>query len=42
VTLPVLLRPEAQDNLLSSREWYDERGPGLGDRFMAAVSEAIR
>ena len=36
--LPVVLRPEAQQDLLSARDWYDQRQTGLGDTFAVQVS----
>jgi hypothetical protein len=35
------LHPEARAELRSAALWYDERRPGLGDEFMAAVSVAL-
>lgn len=37
----VTLRPEAADDLLAARDWYDRRRAGLGDRFSAAVSVVL-
>ena len=36
--LPVVLRPEAAQDLLSARDWYDRQRAGLGDAFSAQVS----
>jgi hypothetical protein len=33
--------PEAQAELRSAALWYDERGPGLGDDFIAEVSATL-
>ena len=37
MSLPVVLRPEAQDDLLLARDWYERQSAGLGDTFTAAV-----
>jgi GNAT superfamily N-acetyltransferase len=31
------LAPEALDELAAAAEWYEERGPGLGDELLAEV-----
>jgi hypothetical protein len=38
---PVVWIPEANDDLLETREWYDNIRPGLGDRFALAVEATI-
>lgn len=38
VRLPVILRPEAERDLISARDWYDQQRAGLGDEFTAEVS----
>ena len=38
VKLPVILRPEAERDLLAARDWYDQQRAGLGDEFAAEVS----
>jgi plasmid stabilization system protein ParE len=40
VTLPVVWTPEANEDLLEARAWYDNMRPQLGERFARAV-EAI-
>jgi plasmid stabilization system protein ParE len=43
MTKPVLVvRPEALADLVTARDWYDERQPGLGDRFLDAVDHMIQ
>lgn len=37
----VRIRPEAEQDVTESFEWYEERVPGLGSRFIAAVDDAI-
>lgn len=39
MTLPVILRAEAEADLAEVRDWYEEKLVGLGDEF---VSEAER
>jgi plasmid stabilization system protein ParE len=41
MTLPVVFRPEAQTDLLQTRDWYEEQQPGLGQAFAVAVDEAV-
>lgn len=33
--------PKVTDDLAGAIAWYDERGPGLGDRLRAAVDERL-
>ena len=42
VTLPIVVRPEAQADLLESRDWYQRQRPGLGDEFVEVVDEFLR
>lgn len=41
MNLPVILQPEAQDDLLLAREWYERQSPGLGDTFATAVERLL-
>jgi toxin ParE1/3/4 len=41
VTLPVVLRPEAQADLLGTRQWYERQRTGLGDAFAEAAEQMI-
>ena len=41
MSLSVVLRPEAQADLLAARDWYDGQQPGLGDAFADAVEEML-
>jgi plasmid stabilization system protein ParE len=36
---PLVLRPEAQTDLLEARNWYEQQRPGLGAAFVEAVQE---
>ena len=37
--LPLVIRPEAQADLLDAREWYNRQRAGLGNQFVGAVEE---
>jgi plasmid stabilization system protein ParE len=41
VTLPVVWIPEAHEDLLDARAWYDNIRPELGARFALAVEAAV-
>jgi plasmid stabilization system protein ParE len=41
MSLPIVIRPEAQSDLLATRDWYDQQRLGLGDEFSAAVAVNI-
>lgn len=41
VTLPVVWLPEANEDLLEARAWYDNIRRELGDRFALAVEAAV-
>ena len=41
MSLPVVLRPEAQNDLLYGRDWYDGQSPGRGDLFTDEVEQAL-
>ena len=41
MTLPVVFRPQAEGEVLSARQWYEDRRAGLGDQFRAALDDAI-
>jgi hypothetical protein len=41
VTLPVLWIPEANEDLLEARAWYDNIRPELGERFALAVEATV-
>ena len=38
---PVVWIPEANNDLLETRAWYDNIRPGLGERFALAVEATI-
>jgi plasmid stabilization system protein ParE len=41
VTRAVVFRPQAEDEALDVRRWYEGRRPGLGDEFGAEVDAAV-
>ena len=41
MTLPVVWTPEANEDLLEARAWYDNIGPDLGERFALAVDATV-
>ncbi len=41
MTYPLILRPEAEEDLLDAYRWYDERVSGLGLRFLESVEQAL-
>jgi plasmid stabilization system protein ParE len=41
VALQVVFRPQAEDEVLQAREWYDARRAGLGREFAQEVDSLI-
>ncbi len=41
MSLPIVMRPEAQSDLLAARRWYEGQREGLGDLFADAFEEVI-
>ena|SRR5258708_37401310 len=41
MTLAVVFRPEAQVDVLQTRDWYEQQTPGLGETFSVALDEAV-
>ncbi len=41
MTLPVVWTPEANEDLLEARAWYDNVRPHLGERFALAVDDTV-
>jgi hypothetical protein len=39
--LPLVVRPEAQADLLAARDWYARQREGLGDEFVDVVEEVL-
>jgi len=38
---PVVFRPQAERELLDAEGWYEDRRPGLGREFRAALDEVL-
>lgn len=38
----LLVRPEAEQDLASARDWYDGKSGGLGGEFLDAIAAAMR
>ena len=41
MTPHVVIRPEAEADLAEAFAWYEERRPGLGDRFLLSVEAVL-
>jgi len=41
VSLPVVFRPEADQELLTARRWYEEQQPGLGAQFASEIDDTV-
>ena len=41
MTRPVVWTPEANEDLLDARAWYDNISPDLGERFALAVEATV-
>jgi plasmid stabilization system protein ParE len=41
VNLPLVIRPEAEDDLAAARDWYEEQREGLGDEFLQCAQELL-
>jgi plasmid stabilization system protein ParE len=41
VTRAVAFRPQAHDEAIEVRRWYEARRPGLGDEFAAELASAV-
>ena len=39
MSLSIVLRPEAQTDLLEARDWYEQQRPGLGEAFLERVDQ---
>lgn len=38
---PIVFRPQAEQELLDAERWYEDRKPGLGREFRAALDEIL-
>ncbi len=41
MTHPLLVRPEAEQDMAEGRDWYEGRREGLGAEFLTAVDEVF-
>ena len=41
MSLPVVLRPEAEQDLNDARDWYERQGNELGDDFRAEIITSV-
>ena len=41
MSLPLIVRVEAEADMVAAKAWYESQKPGLGDRFVAAVSKVF-
>ena len=39
--MPVLFRPEAREDVIQARDWYERQAPGLGSEFVRALEAAV-
>ena len=38
---PLIIRPEAEQDMAEARDWYEERRDGLGAEFLTAVEKVF-
>jgi toxin ParE1/3/4 len=41
MSLPIVLRPEAEDDLVAAQTWYEQQRLGLGDEFADEVEDVF-
>jgi len=41
MTLPLVLRPQAQAEFVDASIWYETQRPGLGDEFVSEVEKVL-
>jgi plasmid stabilization system protein ParE len=41
MSLPVIIRPEAEQDMTEARDWYEGQRSGLGDEFLVAVEDVF-
>jgi ParE toxin of type II toxin-antitoxin system, parDE len=42
VSYPLIIRPEAEADLVAGFDWYEQRRRGLGDEFLNEVQTRLR
>lgn len=40
MSLPLIIRPEAEQDIADAQRWYERERPGLGNEFLLGVEEA--
>jgi toxin ParE1/3/4 len=41
MSLPLIISPEAEEDLHDAKVWYERKRAGLGDEFLLCVEEAL-
>ena len=41
MSLPLIITPEAEEDLAEAKAWYERKREGLGDEFVLCVEEAL-
>jgi plasmid stabilization system protein ParE len=41
MSLPLIVTPEAEEDLAEAKAWYERQRPGLGDEFLECVEEVL-
>lgn len=41
MSLPLSIRPEAEQDTAEARDWYEDQRDGLGDEFLTALEEVF-
>jgi plasmid stabilization system protein ParE len=41
MSVPIVFRPEAEQDVVAGRDWYEEQLPGLGSQFVVRLSAAL-
>ena len=41
MTLPLIITPEAEEDLAEAKAWYDRKREGLGEEFVLCVEAAL-
>lgn len=41
MSLPLIITPEAEEDLADARSWYERKREGLGERFILCVEAAL-
>jgi hypothetical protein len=41
MTLPLIITPEAEEDIADAKDWYDQQRQGLGGAFVLCVEETL-